>query len=93
MNVEAASTSQQANVHSSSRMSEEPSDKGSIPKGSQMDDHSNHSQQKQLEETEEDIGQQESDEGLDESPSKAHKKTMQLSKHYEHDLMKVKSIL
>ena len=50
-----------------------------------QDNLSNHSINRQIEA--EDCGSESS------SPSKAHKKTIQLSKHYEYDLMKVKSIL
>jgi hypothetical protein len=51
-----------------------------------QDNLSNHSINRQIEA--EADGESEQD-----SPSKAHKKTVQLSKHYEYDLMKVKSIL
>jgi hypothetical protein len=51
-----------------------------------QDNLSNHSINRQIEA--EADGESEQD-----SPSKTHKKTVQLSKHYEYDLMKVKSIL
>lgn len=44
---------------------------------------SNLSEDKQAEEEQDEV----------ESPSKAHKKTVKLTKHYENDLMRVKSIL
>jgi hypothetical protein len=52
----------------------------------EQDNLSNHSINRQIE-AERDCDSETS------SPNKAHKKTIQLSKHYEYDLMKVKSIL
>ena len=97
LNFTEDTTSQQQAFRSSSRVSEDQLTSEKNQKTSEQDldqshlgeqdNLSNHSINRQIEAEAADCESETS------SPNKAHKKTIQVSKHYEHDLMKVKSIL